>query len=150
MNLTDIENKINSFGYFLPKVKKLSPSYYQLNDGTIIEAIVKIETILEGKDNPDGFILRSSNEVRSYVPKEIRDPSKHENVQLNDLSIGIIEQDVESKELLTPFSEYELSNGTLSVRTIVNQINKTKYFSAEGEPIYSVSLTPIIKYKKNE
>jgi hypothetical protein len=66
----------------------------------------------------------------------------------SDIAREIIEEDRQSEELSSEFSEYELSNGTtVGIRTIINQINKTKLYTQDGEPIYSVITTPVIKFK---
>ena len=60
-----------------------------------------------------------------------------------------LEEDVEYEVLHENFSVYDLSNGlTLSVKTVVGQIKKTKFFTRDGEPVYVVNTNPIIKTKK--
>jgi len=38
----------------------------------------------------------------------------------------------------------------LSVKTVAGQISKTKFLTQDGEPIYLVSTTPVVKVKKNQ
>ena len=64
---------------------------------------------------------------------------------------GVIDEDVQNKEVISDFSEYELSNGMIiQIRTVVSQIKKTKYFSQDGEPVYTVTVAPVIKFKQNK
>jgi hypothetical protein len=91
-----------------------------------------------------GYAVHTSNNVKAYVSKEKRKPELFEAIQPSDIASGIVEEDLRAEELNSEFSEYELSNGsTVSIRTIVNQINKTKFYSQDGEPIYSVITTPV-------
>lgn len=149
MLVEDIEKTIIGYGYLLVKPKKISPSYYRVyEDGTIIEALIRIESIIESNEQPTGYAVRTSNSIKAYVPRENRKPKQFMQYQPSDIGSGIIEEDIKSEELSSEYSEYEISNGTtVSIRTIVNQINKTKFFSQDGEPVYSVISTPIIKFK---
>lgn len=50
---------------------------------------------------------------------------------------------------LEEFSTYELSNGVLlSIKAVAGQIQKSRKRTEFGEPIYSVNINPIIKFKK--
>jgi hypothetical protein len=125
----DIQKKIHSMGYLAIKNLKVNPSYYELNDGTIIEAIVRIDSIIQDSSQPNGFFIRSSNVVKAYVPKDKRDPKKFIPYSLNELITGIIEEDLPSEELSSDYSEYELSNNViLNIRSIVSQIKKQNTF----------------------
>jgi hypothetical protein len=144
----DVENEIKEMGYITVKPIKISPSYYKLKDGTIIEAIVRIDSIVSEVDNPSSYFVRTSNFTKAYVPKDKRDPEKFKNYRITDLEEAIIE-DISSEELISEYSEYELSNGIIiNIKTIVSQINKTKYYSQDGEPIYTVTMIPLIKRLK--
>ena len=101
-------------------------------------------------------MVRTTTNVKAYVSREERkqeeerkQQSQSINYQRTDLSLGIVEEDVEYDELFSDFSEYILNDETrIYVKTILNQINKTIYFTQDGEPIYSVSIVPSIKIKK--
>lgn len=144
-----IENRIKEMGYLIVKPLKISPSYYELDDGSILEALTRIDSIIKDKNNPNGFFVNSSNVTKVYTHAENRDPSKFTVFTQADLISGIIDQDVESKELLADYSEYDLSNDMIiKIKTVVSQIQKTKYYSQDGESIYIVSITPVIKQIK--
>lgn len=147
--IEEVEKTIAGYGYLFSKPKKMVPSYYRVvEDGTIIEALVRVESVIQDIKDPTGSGVRTSNSVKSYVPKNNRRPERFVQFNPTDLTSGIIEEDVKTEELSSEFSGYELSDGaTISIRTIVNQVNKTKFYSQDGEPVYSVITTPIIKYR---
>lgn len=142
--------EIKEMGYVTIKPRVEKPSYYKLSDGTIIKALVHINSIVPDPRKPDGFNVNPTNLVSAFVPKEKRNPAGfQQQPQGTDLAQGIIEQDVDFDVLKEDFSVYELSNGLiLSVKTVVGQIGKTKYYTKDGEPIYLVNMNPIIKVKK--
>lgn len=112
-----------------------------------MEAIIRIDSVIQDKSNPIGFFVNSSNYTKVYSSAENRDATKFTAFTQVDLANGIIEQDVEFNELLSEYSEYYLSNDMIiKVKTIVSQIQKTKYYSQDGEPVYIVSMTPLIKH----
>lgn len=146
-SILTIENKIKDMGYLVVKPIKVLPSYYELEDGSILEALTRIESVIKDKNNPIGFFINTSNTTKVYTHAENRDPTKFESFTAADLASGIVDQDVESKELFSDYSEYELSNDiVVKIKTIVSQIQKTKFYSQDGEPVYTVSITPVMKH----
>jgi len=107
-SIETIENRIKQMGYLIIKTIKTSPSYYELNDGSILEALIRIDSVVKDKNNPLGFFVNSSNFTKVYSGAENRDPAKFTDFTPADLMSGIIEQDVEFNELLSEFSEYHL------------------------------------------
>jgi len=147
----EIEVWIRDMGYITVKPLTLEPSYYKLKDGTIIKAHIHINHLSPDPRSPQGFAVNSTNMMISYVPKEKRNPNAFQPYSQTELQTGIIDDDMEPEPLRENFSVYELSNGmTLSVKTIAGQISKTKFFSQDGDPVYVVNTTPIIKVKKNQ
>ena len=145
----EIINNIKDMGYITVTPRALYPSYYKLNDGTIIKALAQIHGIVPDPKNPDGFGINSSNVVNAFVPKEKRSPERFFQYDPADLVQGIVEDDMDFEVLRENFSVYDLSNGfVLSVKTVAGQVRKTKYFSKDGEPVYIVNTNPIIKVKK--
>ncbi|MDN5847894.1 MAG: hypothetical protein L0H53_16665 [Candidatus Nitrosocosmicus sp.] len=51
-----IENRIKEMGYLVVKPIKILPSYYELNDGSILEALIRIDSVVKDKNNPIGFL----------------------------------------------------------------------------------------------
>ncbi|HXX98516.1 MAG TPA: hypothetical protein VEL11_15535 [Candidatus Bathyarchaeia archaeon] len=140
MKSEEVQQRITNYGYLLVgNPKKYSPSYYKVKDETIIGASIRIETVLENPRS-GSHAIRTSNNIKAYVPNELRKPDLYKPFQPNEIVTGIIDA--------SEYNDYELSNGVvISIRTIVNQIKKTRYFTKEGEPIYSVIITPVIKTK---
>ena len=61
----------------------------------------------------------------------------------------IVEDDVEFEVLQESFSVYDLSNGmVLSLKPVLGQVRKTGVYSKEGEPVYTININPIIKFKR--
>lgn len=145
----EIQANIKEMGYVTAKPIKIEPSYYKIIDGTVIKAIVNIHYLLPDPKSPQGYSINSSNTISAYVPMEKRNPAAFQPYDPAQLKEGIIEEDIETETLRENFSVYELSNDMiLSVKTVVGQINKTKFYTQEGEPVYIVNTNPIIKVKK--
>ncbi|MCE9652623.1 MAG: hypothetical protein K8Q89_06160 [Nitrosarchaeum sp.] len=146
----EIMSEIKEMGYVTIKPRVERPSYYKLSDGTIVKALVHINSIIADPRNPEGFNVNPTNLVSAFVPKEKRNPMGFQpQSQGEDLAQGMIEQDVDFEVLKEDFSVYELSNNLiLSVKTVVGQISKTKHYTKEGESVYLVNMNPIIKVKK--
>lgn len=144
----EIFTNIREMGYITVTPIKIWPSYYKLADGTIIRALVNINYLLSNPSSPEGFTVNSNNSVNAYVSKEKRHPEKFEEYNPSDLQSGVIDVDVEFEVLRENFSVYEMSNKMkISVKTVVGQIRKTKFYTKEGEPVYIISPNPIIKTK---
>lgn len=145
----ELLSNIKDMGYVIVKPRAIYPSYYKLSDGTIIKALVNINYLLPDPKSTQGFSINSHNTIIAYVPQEHRIPEAFVQYNPVELQSGIIEEDMEVTTLRENFSVYELSNGMiLSVKTVVGQVNKTKFYSREGEPVYIVNTNPIIKVKK--
>ncbi len=145
----EIHANVKEMGYVTAKPLKVEPSYYKIIDGTIIKAIVNIHYLLPDSKSPQGYSINSSDTISAYVPMEKRNPMRFQPYDPAQLRDGVIEEDIETETLRENFSVYELSNDMiLSVKTVVGQINKTKFFTQEGEPVYIVNTNPIIKVKK--
>lgn len=148
----EIFQNIDDMGYVTCKPVSVKPSYYKLNDGTssIVSALIRVNHLTRDSHSPDDFMVRSSNQINIFVPQENRMPSKFRQFQQHELQSGIIDDDVEYDVLSESFSVYELSNGfVLSVKTVVDQIRKTKFFTPLREPVYTVGTNPIVKIKKS-
>lgn len=144
----EILSMVQEMGYLTVKPRVVYPSYYKLNDGTVLKANVNVNAVIQDARNSTQFALNSSNEVIAYVPKLKRRPEAFTQFDPAEMASGITDDDVEFEVLREEFSVYELSNGvTLSVKTVVGQVRKTKFFTPQGEPVYNVNINPIIKFK---
>lgn len=146
----EVEGWIKDMGYVTVKPRVIEPSFYKLKDGTIIKALIHINHLIQDPRSPQGFGVNSSNIIISYVPKDKRNPMAFQPVNPAEFQSNVIDDDMEPEPLRENFSVYDLSNGmVLSVKTVVGQIGKTKLYNQDGEPIYLVNTTPIIKIKKS-
>ena len=146
----EIEVWIKNMEYITVEPLKIEHSFYKLKDGTIVRAHIHINHLIKDPRSPQGLAISSTNMMISYVPKEKRTPDAFQHYSQTELQSGIIDEDMEPEVLRENFSVYKLSNGTtLSVKTIAGQISKTKFYTSDGEPVYVVNTTPIIKIKKN-
>lgn len=145
----EIDANIKDMGYVIATPRALYPSYYKLPDKTIIKALVSINYLIPDPTSPEGYSINSNNMISAFVPKENRRPEKFQQYDPNELQTGIIDDDMDVEVLRENFSVYDLSNGmVLSVKTVVGQIRKTKFFTRDGEPVYLINTNPIIKVKK--
>jgi len=148
MEESEIVKEIISEGYLIPKPIKISPSYYKLDDGTIISALVHPHYMLK---DPHGMGGNTTNIVSAFVPKDHRHPEKFTPYTVIDMSKDVVEQDVKFTPIVEDFSEYDLGDGAImSIKSVISQISKTKYVTMGGEPIFSVQVTPINKLKMPE
>lgn len=147
----EVDGWIKDMGYITVTPRTLEPSFYKLKDGTVIKAIININHLIADPKSSQGFAINSSNVVSCYVPKEKRNPAAFQKFDQAELQGGIIDDDMEPETLRENFSVYDLSNGmVLSVKTVVAQISKTKFYTQDGESIYLVNSTPVVKVKKNK
>lgn len=145
----EVNENVREMGYVTLKPRAVYPSYYKLHDGTIVRALIHINYLIPDPKKPEGFAVNSTNIVSAFVPKEKRRPEAFQPYTPADLQSGIIEDDVDFEVLRENFSVFDLSNSmTLSVKTVVGQIRKTKYYTKDGEPIYIINTNPIVKAKK--
>ncbi len=146
-----IKNWVKEMGYITVTPKKIEHSYYKLKDGTIIKTLIHINHLTPNPKSPEGFTVNSQNIVVVYVPKENRNPMAFQPFNPAEIQNNISDDDMEPEPLRENVSVYDLSNGmVLSVKAVAGQIRKTKFYTQDGEPIYAVNTTPIIKVKKNQ
>lgn len=136
--------------YITATPRTLESSYYKLKDGTIIKTLIHVNHVTGDPQSPQNFAMNSTNLIVAYVPKEKRVPAKFQPYGPSELSSHIIDDDMEQESLRENFSVYDLSNGmVLSIKTVAGQIKKTSLYTQDGEPVYVVNTTPIVKIKKN-
>lgn len=149
MSVENIENEIKEMGYVLATPRNIEPSYYRLTDGTILKIIVTISHLIPDPRKPDGLAVNTNNIVSSFVPRENRVTQESTPAPLVFTDNDILEDDVDFEVLRENFSNYDLSNQlVISVKPVLGQVKKTRYLTAEGEPIYTITINPIIKIKR--
>lgn len=147
----EVDGWIKDMGYITVVPRVIEPSFYKLKDGTIIKALVNINHVIADPKSPQGFVINSANVVICYVSKANRNPAAYQPYNQAEIQSGIIDDDMEPETLRENFSVYDCSNGmVLSVKTVVAQVSKTKFYTPDGEPVYLVNTTPVLKVKKNK
>lgn len=145
----EIYSNIIEMGYVTVKPRQTFASFYKLSDGTLLKVVFALNYVLPDPRQPGALTVNSTNIVSTFVPMDKRNPAAFVPYSSSDLKNRIENEDVEFEVLQENFSVYDLSNGlVLSVKPVVAQVTKTKFFNKEGEPIYSVNVNPIIKIKK--
>lgn len=146
----EIMHDIEKMGYANVISSTVNPSYYQLDDGTILRVLVRLISTLPAKDTPNTFDLQTVNEVTAFVPEKDRRPALGtNNIQLNPQNI--VDPDVEYKVLREEFSVYKMDNGvTCSIKTTISQVGKYNQYRTSGEPIYNMGPIPILKIKQTK
>jgi hypothetical protein len=140
---------IKEMGYVLVKPRRMFPSLYRLADETIIKIDVIINHLISDPQQPGGFSINNTNIISSFVPRYKRKPDAFVSIVPTDLNTGIIDEDVEFDVLQENFSVYELSNKfVMSVKPVLAQVKKTKFYSPLGEPIYTMNINPVMKVKR--
>lgn len=149
----EIEKSINDLGYITVISSKIEPSYYKLEDNTIIKATIHVDYVKKVKKDsksPDGYLVQSANTSMCYVPSETLQENAFQPYTQEDLMKGVIEEDIPVETLRENFSVYKFSNGmTMSIKTIVTQVSRTKFFTPNGESIYMINQSPVLKIKQN-
>ena len=139
----EINQNIINRGYILPKTRVHYPSFYKLNDGTIIRVIIILNYLLPLPSKHDEYDVNTTNIVSSFTSMEKRRPNSFIPFSIEELKAGIIDEDVEFEVLRENFSVYDLSNGIiLSIKPVLGQVKKTKFYSLQGEPIYITNVSP--------
>ena len=92
--------------------------------------------------------ISSVNHVHVFVEKNKR--QQQTETLLQQQSLPVLEDDVETIILREEFNVYDLSNGsTMSVKSVTGQVRKLNGYNNNGEYIYNVDSQPVIKIKKN-
>lgn len=145
----EIYSNIVEMGYITVKPTQIFASFYKLSDGTILKVVFALNYVLPDPRQPGALTINSTNIVSTFVPTEKRNPAAFIPYSPSELRHRIENEDVDFEVLQESFSVYNLSNGlVLSVKPVLAQVTKTKFYNKEGEPIYSVNVNPIIKIKK--
>lgn len=147
-NLTDtIADNIRKMGYVTVEPKSpLKPSFYKLKDGTLIQVLIYVNYLVPDHATPDGYVANMLTTTLSYVPAENRIPERYVPFDRSSMPYNILDDDMKPEALVENFNTYSMSNGmNLSVKSVVAQVSKTKFYTVHGEPLYIVSATPVFK-----
>lgn len=150
-----ILQQIQKMGYHTVTPRKIEPSYYKIDNGTILRVYTLINALhpkIKNTQTPDytnQWDLNSVDIVTTFTPQSQRGAPSNVVLTQKQMIEGIIDEDVSIETLRENFSVYDVSDGTtLSIKSIVGQVSKTKYFNYEGEPIYMISTNIVPKLIK--
>ena len=150
MSEDHIVDTINAMGYVTCKPRQIVPSYYKINDGTgtILRVLITVNHLTPRAGREGNFDVNSSIQVGAFVPANSRTQASFVPHTAADTASTIAVRDVDYEVLREGFSVYSMSNGlTMSVKTAMGQIDKTKLVSPHGEPIYIVNPIPVTKIR---
>lgn len=146
----EISERIREMGYVACKASRIEPCYYKINDGTgaILRVLIRINHLAPRAGSGRDFDVDSSVQISVFVPESGRVPADHAPPSPADLVAGIAVRDVEYEVLREEFSVYSLSDGTtVSIKAAMGQIDKTKFVTPHGEPIYLTNPLPVTKIR---
>lgn len=139
----DIAELVRSMGYILATPKNtLTPSYYKLGDGTILSVLIKINHVLaDAPESGDGAVHHST-ELLVFAPNR----QKPRRSTPQNQPSTIIDQDVACTPIREEFNDYAVGKDIIvSAKAVVGQVAKTDACSDVGEPVYNISVLPVIK-----
>lgn len=153
--IEDVQEMIQNYGYLTIKSSKIYDSFFKLKDDNILECKITFQGILV---NPiDKQQINANLRTHFHVYSSVNDrafntPALHVS-DLNPSSSKpskVVDDDVEFEILYDPFSVFTLNNDTvISIKHVISQIRKFDITTANGEPVYNVQTTPIVKIKNN-
>lgn len=150
-SIAEIEKSKNDMGYITIVSSTIEASYFKLENGTIIKAFVYLDNVKKDLKSSQGYAVDASLASNCYVSAEHLLPDHFEPFPQNILNVGIVEEDVPFETIRDNFSVYHMSNGmTISIKPVITQIDKTRFFRPTGEPIYFVKQTLFFKIKKKK
>ena len=143
LNNTDVEKLIRSMGYISATPKSTpTPSYYKLEDGTILSVLINVNHVLMDTPKSGGGIINHGTDIRVYVPNRY----KTNKTTQPDRSPAIVNQDIGCTPLREEFNNYTVDNNvTISVKAVVGQVVKMDAHNNVGEPVYNIDVQPVIK-----
>ena len=146
-----ILQKIQEMGYLTVIPLRIDPSYYNIDNGTILKVYTLVNSLHPDPKNLKSVAVDSQDIILTFTPQSQRGEPSTTALTQKQLVEGILEEDVNVEPLRENFSTHSVSDGsTLSIKTIVGQVSKTKYFNREGVPIYIVNSSIVPKIKKTK
>lgn len=145
--LESIQDRIKRMGYItVTPRKRPTPSFYELEDGTIISVMITINHILQDPNDPNMIGMNRETSILVFVDRKNRDPfgEKHARKRTRP----VVNKSVPFRPLLEKFNTYDLSNyKILRLKTVVTRIRKTETYNDAGEAEYGVDTEPIIRFR---
>lgn len=142
--LAQIMGKITEMGYVVPAFEGPTPSFYQLEDGTILGVLIRVHHLTVDKRSPSRPLVSSTTECSVFVHNRQAMPQQPEQMP----SPSVKEENVPFEVLLEEFHPYKLSNGmTINVKTVLGQANLMDGYAFDGSPVYNVAAQPVFNVK---
>jgi len=149
MSEREIDIKIKRLGYTPFKVKKEKPSFYKLEDGSILKVLSIVNAIILNEKKPNAISVDAQNVVSAFVPKKLHGEPVTKPVSIPEASKKLDIEDLEFDVIVEPFNEYRVAGKyTLKLKTILNQVNRSKLLNNIGQPIYLINTTLSPKFKR--
>lgn len=143
-----IDEKIKRLGFTPFKVKKEKPSYYKLQDGTILKIYPILNGLILNAKKPNMVTVDIGNVVSAFVPKKLLGERPDKIYSLTEANKKMDIEDMDFNILAEPFNEYSVGKHNLKLKTILNQVNRSKLRNNLGQPIYAVNTSISTKFKK--
>jgi len=148
MNEREFDIKIKRLGYTPFKIKKEKPSFYKLEDGTILKVITVVNAVIMNKKKLNVISVDAQNVVSAFVPKKLHGALTTKPVSIPEASKKIDIEDLDFEIISEPFNEYRVDGKyTMKLKTILNQVNRSKLLNNVGQPIYLINTTLSTKFK---
>lgn len=136
---------IAGMGYATADFGSRRKSYYRLDDGTIISAMFVVHSAAPDPAASGIGRVDSSCIVGAYAPERARRPERFRPHGAGEIGESVVDEDVRFDAIAENFHDHSLSNGsTLRIKTVVDRVKKTSLFTENGEPVYVVSVTPVV------
>ena len=140
-SLSEIINEIKQMGYVVSDFKNTTPSFYRLEDGTILVALIRAQYVLRDEYSKTNHLVSSNTECYVFTNKRTKNPPQRSTTN----PPPILKSNMKFEVLLEQFNTFCLSDGvTVNIKTVLSQVNKIDMLTRIGEPIYSIQATPVI------
>lgn len=153
MSDDQIAERINEMGYATCRPRQIAPCHYKVNDGmgTILRVLIVVNHLTPSTSHAQIFDVDSTVQVSAFVPASSRAPEKLVPYTAAEMTSGIVVHDVDYDILRGGFSTHSMSDGmVVSVKAAMGQIDKTKFVTPHGEPVYIVNPFPVTKIQRGD
>lgn len=140
MDLAQIKKEITGMGYIIPTFENPTPSFYRLEDGTIMAVLIRLLHLSPNPRNQSQPLTNSTTECLTFTRN--RKPLS----ELKEaVSPAIKRENVPFDVLMENFNAYKLSNGvTVNVKTVLGQVNQVEGQIPDGGAAYTITATPVV------
>lgn len=146
-SITKINKMIKDRGYLSAALDgTLRPSVYLLEDDTIVTASLNLNYLLPATTQDESFNVSHASVISCLVKEDQRKPDQYDPNLAKNPSSYVSDYDMDFETIQERFTPYRLNNGIIvSVKPVLARVDKTTVYNSVGEPIYLVSVTPVLK-----